>query len=51
MAGHKLVGPLRTPPGDSLGGDKVHGVPDAKGHPDPSGYVKAKGAKKGGKKY
>jgi hypothetical protein len=38
----KLWGPLRTPMGDSLGGEKVSGVPDAKSVPDPLGYVRGK---------
>ncbi|MDR7543642.1 MAG: hypothetical protein QN120_05260 [Armatimonadota bacterium] len=38
----ELYGPLRTPPGDSLGGESVSGLPDAKSVPDPLGYVKTK---------
>jgi hypothetical protein len=40
--GKILYGPLRTPPGDSLGAEEVSNVPSGKNVPDPLGYVKAK---------
>lgn len=39
MAKEKLMGPLRTPPGDSLGGEQVS-LPPAKSAADPLGYIK-----------
>lgn len=40
--GGSLWGPLKTAPGDSLGGEKVSGVPGPKHPPDPLGLLKEK---------